>query len=151
MPSGGQVEMLPIDGQGSKRMSWRKSSDITMMILRWESQEVEEKTTMLEMVRGRRRSTNIDKIVQELNLESKEIIQTSEETELRYSWGGDENTFSLFSFVQDGVLESRVNLKPKPKQTISLRNMQETGGDKRKSESMDYGGRPAKRLRGSSD
>ena len=92
--SGGQVEVLPSDDQVSKRISWRRSSekfgDITMMISRWEAQEVEEKTSVLEMVRGRRRSTNIDKIVQELNLESEDIIQTSEEPELRDSSGGSD-------------------------------------------------------------
>ena len=45
-------------------------SNIGLMISRWEAQEAEEDTPIVEMVRKRRRSTKLEKIVVKLNLES---------------------------------------------------------------------------------
>ena len=55
-----------------------KLGDISVMISRWETQEQEENTPVLEMVKKRRRSANLDRMVLELNLEPNEKVGTKE-------------------------------------------------------------------------
>ena len=111
---------------------WRNTEEefgnITIMISRWEAQEEEDDTPVVEMVRRRRRSKKLDKIVRELNLESDEDALVSKEPELENSSRGIEKQN-----------QTKDNLKPEPKQTISLWDSKRKGGGKRKLETMDYG------------
>ena len=59
-----------------------KFDNIRMMVSRWEAQEAEEATPILEMVRSRRRSRKLDEIVKKLNLES-EIEITKQNQQLK--------------------------------------------------------------------
>ena len=62
----------PSTSQGTSSHQGDRFGDITLMISRGETQEEEEEedTPVVEMVRKRRRSEKLDKIVRDLNLES---------------------------------------------------------------------------------
>ena len=150
--------VLERGGTGGLIEGWRSGKEefanITLMISRWEAQEEEEATPVVEMVRTRRRSTKLDTIVRELNIESDEDNLTAEKSKWRNSSGA--TTFvPFFSNKQNidpnisGAKQYQIQdkSKPRPKQTISLWDTRKNGGGKRKieNESGDYECNRAKR------
>ena len=77
----------PSTSQGTSSHQGDRFGDITLMISRWETQEKEEDTPVVEMVRKRRRSGKLDKIVRDLNLESDVDIFIPEQSMLKNSLG----------------------------------------------------------------
>ena len=140
---------------GSKiSLGWRgdreKFGDISVMISRWETQEQEENTPVVEMVKKRRRSANLDRMVLELNLEPNEKVDTKENSKLENSLGGIESLFVPFSYTPNMSKSwvTEVAHGSLLEQTISLRTERAIGGNKRKSEREDY--QPRKRRRDNS-
>ena len=119
------------------------------MISRWETQE--ENTPVVEMVKKRRRSANLDRMVLELNLEPNEKVDTKENSKLENSLGGIESLFVPFSYTPNMSKSwvTEVAHGSLLQQRISLRTEREIGGNKRKSEREDY--QPRKRRRDDSD
>ena len=131
----------PSTSQGTSSHQGDRFGDITLMISRWETQEKEEDTPVVEMVRKRRRSGKLDKIVRDLNLESDVDIFIPEQSMLKNSSG---------SFIS--IFQSKNNTKPEPKQIVSLCKSKRSGGKKRKFETdldVDFGRNEAKRRCGS--
>ena len=81
---------------------WRSGKEefgnITLMISRWEAQEEDEVTPVVEMVRTRRRSTRLDRIVRELKLESDEDNLKAEKSKSKWSNSSGATTFVPFLY-----------------------------------------------------
>ena len=128
-------------GDTNTSLGWRSDreefGDITVMISRWETQEEDENTPVVEMVRKRRRSANLDRIVVNLNLEPETKVDIEENSKSENCSGGQKYLTSSCTEV------AHVSLLD---QTISLRTDNENCGKKRKSEREDY--KQRKRWRG---
>ena len=128
-------------GNTNTSLGWRSDreefGDITVMISRWETQEEDENTPVVEMVRKRRRSANLDRIVVNLNLEPDVKVEIEENSKSKYSSGGQKSSTSSCTEVAHTSLLD---------QTFSLQTDNKNCGKKRKSEREDY--KQRKRWRG---
>ena len=132
------IEMKKKNNAVSSMEDHEKFGSIGMMISRWEAQEAEENTPIVEMVRTRRRSKKLDDIVLKLNLES-EIPSIPQNTELlvevkTISKRSNDNLLYPAGY-QDEFFA------PESSQTNFHKNNRGIGGVKRKCESNaeDYG------------